>query len=88
MGHPVYILRTNERSHSWNADCTLYLFCITHVDRLFMRFIGVGQQGKVRPSFTNEIKANKLISVFEVFRFDSQEGFLTLIGSGQFCISN
>ena len=54
---------------------------ITHVDKLFMRFIRVGQQGKVRPGLTNEIEADKLIPVFEVFRFDSQVG-------SQFCISN
>ena len=64
------------------VDCTLY------VDRLFTRFIGVGQQGKVSSSLTNEIDADKLIPVSEVFRFDSQVGFLTLIGYGQFCISN
>ena len=57
-----------------HTDCTLYLFDITHVDRLFMRFTDVGQQGKVRPSLTNE--ADKLFPVFKVFRFDSQVGFL------------
>ena len=45
-------------------------------------------QGKVRSILTNEVEADKLFPVFEVFRFDSQVGFLTLIGSGQFCISN
>ena len=63
-------------NHSWNADCTLYLFDITHVNRLFMRFTDVGQQGKVRPSLANEVEADKLFPVFEVFRFDSQVGFL------------
>ena len=53
-----------------------YLFDITHVDRLFMRFTDVGQQGKVRPSLTNEVEADKLFPAFEVFRFDSQVGFL------------
>ena len=53
-----------------------------------MCFIGVEQRGKVRPSRTNEIEADKLIPVSEAFRSDSQVGFLTLIGSGQFCISN
>ena len=43
---------------------------------LFMRFTGVGQQGKVRPSLTNEVEADKLFQVFEAFRFDSQVGFL------------
>ena len=46
----AYILWTNERSHSWNVDYTLYLFDITHVDRLFMHLTDVGHQGKVRPS--------------------------------------
>ena len=41
-----------------------------------MRFIGVEQQGKVNSSLTNEIDADKLIPVSEVFRFDSQVGFL------------
>ena len=41
-----------------------------------MRFTGVGQQGKVRPSLTNEVEAHKLFPVFEAFRFDSQVGFL------------
>ena len=49
---------------------------ITHVDRLFMRFTDVGQQGKVRPSLTNEVEADKLFPVFEVLRLDSQVGFL------------
>ena len=40
-----------------------------------MRFTDVGQQGKVRPSLTNEVEADKLFPVFEVFRFDSQVGF-------------
>ena len=51
-----------------------------------MRFTGVGQQGKVRPTLTNEVEFDKLFLVFEAFRFDSQVGFL--IRSGQFCISN
>ena len=72
------MLWTNEHSHSWNADCTW----------LFMCFTGVGQQGKIRPSLTSEVEANKLFPVSEVFRFNSQVGFLTLIGSCQFCISN
>ena len=55
---------------------TLYLFGITHVDGLFMRFTGVEQQGKVRLSLTNEAGADKLLLVFEAFRFDSQVGFL------------
>ena len=55
---------------------TLYLFDITNVDRLFMRFTDVGQQGKVRPSLKNEVEADKLFPVFEVFRFYSQVGFL------------
>ena len=72
----AFILWPNQRSHSWNADCTLYLFDITHIDRLFMRFTDVGQQGRVRPSLTNEVEADKLFPVSEVFRFDSQVGFL------------
>ena len=48
----------------------------THVDRLFMRFTDVGQQDKVRPSLSNEVEADKLFPVFEVFRFHSQVGFL------------
>ena len=70
------MLWTNERSNGWNADCTLYLFDITNLDRLFMRFTDVGQQGKVRPSLKNEVEADKLFPVFEVFRFYSQVGFL------------
>ena len=66
------------------------MFDITQVDRLFMRFTDVGQQGKVRLSLTNEIEADKLFPVFEVFRYDSQVGFFiaTLIRPGQLCISN
>ena len=41
-----------------------------------MRFTDVGQQGKVRPSLTNEVEADKLFPAFEVFRSDSQVGFL------------
>ena len=54
-----------------------------------MCYTGVGRHGKVRPSLTNEVEADKLFPVFEVFRFDSQVGFfiITLIGSGKFCIS-
>ena len=55
---------------------------------LFMRLIGVGQRDKVRPSLTNETEADKLFPVFEVVRFVSQAGFLTLRVSGQFCVSN
>ena len=33
-------------------------------------------KGKVRPSLTNEIEADMLFPVFEVFRFDSQVGLL------------
>ena len=68
---PVYFGLMN-----WNADCTLYLFDITYVDRLFMRFTDVGQQGKVRPSLKNEVEADKLFPVFEVFRFYSHVVFL------------
>ena len=32
--------------------------------------------GKVRPSLKNEVEADKLFPVFEVFRFYSQVGFL------------
>ena len=32
--------------------------------------------GKVRPSLRNEVEAEKLLPVFEVFRFYSQVGFL------------
>ena len=71
----AYILWTNERSHSWNADYTLYLFDITHADRLFMHFTDVGHQGKVRPRLANEVEVYKLFPVSEVFRFDSQVGF-------------
>ena len=39
-------------------------------------FTDVEQQGKVRPSLTNEVEADKLFPVFEVFRFDSQVSFL------------
>ena len=49
---------------------------LTYVDRLFRRFTDVGQQGKVRPSLRNEVEADKLFPVFEVFRFYSQVGFL------------
>ena len=45
-----------------------------------MRFTGVptgvGQQGKVRPSLTNEVEADTLFPVVEAVRFDSQVGFL------------
>ena len=41
-----------------------------------MRFTDVGQQGNVRPSVTNEVEADNLFPVFEIFRFDSQVGFL------------
>ena len=41
-----------------------------------MRFTDVGQQGKVRPSLRNEVEADKLFPVFEVFRFYNQVGFL------------
>ena len=71
---PIYFGLMNV-PHSWNADCTLYLFDITDVNRLFMRFTDVGQ-GRVRPSLRNEVEADKLVPVFEVFRFDSQVGFL------------
>ena len=44
-----------------------------------MRFTGVptgvGRQGKVRPSLTNEVEADTSFSVFEAFRFDSQVSF-------------
>ena len=40
-----------------------------------MRFTDVGQQGKVRPSLTNEVEADKLFPASEVFRSDSQVGF-------------
>ena len=58
------------------------------VHGLFMCFTGVGQQVKVGPSLKSETEANKLFPVFEAFRFDSQAGLLTLIGSDQFCISD
>ena len=38
--------------------------------------VNVRQQGKVRPSLKNEVEAEKLFPVFEVFRFYSQVGFL------------
>ena len=41
-----------------------------------MHFTDVGQQAKVRPSLKNEVEADKLFPVFEVFRFKSQVGFL------------
>ena len=70
---PIYFGLMNVHTA---GTLTLHLFDITHVDRLFMRFSDVGQQGKVRPSLTNEVEADKLFPVFEVFRFDSQVGFL------------
>ena len=41
-----------------------------------MRFTDVGQQGKVRPSLTNEVEADKLFPASEVLRSDGQVGFL------------
>ena len=73
---PVYYGLMNVHTAGMLADCLLYLFNITHVNRLFMRFTDVGQQGKVWPRLTDEVEADKLFSVFEVFRFDSQVGFL------------
>ena len=55
---PLYFERMNTHTHSWNADCILYFFYITHIDRLFM-FDWFCQRGKVRPSLTNEIEADK-----------------------------
>ena len=49
----------------------------TSIDCLCVSLMSdVGQQGKVRPSLTNDVKADKLFPVSEVFRFDSQVGFL------------
>ena len=75
---PIYSGLTNIRTA---LERRLYIILVRyhHVDGLFMRFTGVptgiGRQGKVRPSLTNEVEADRLFPVFEAFRFDSQVGF-------------
>ena len=72
---PIYFGLTNI--HAAGTLTVHYTFVrFTHVDRLFMGFTDVGQQDKVRPSLMNEVEAEKLFPVFEVFRFHSQVGFL------------
>ena len=64
---PIYFRLMNVHT---TGTLTVHYTCSIIVDKLFMCFIGVGQQGKVWPGLTNEIEADKLIPVFEVFRFD------------------
>ena len=73
---PVYFGLMNV--HTAGTLIVYYTCSISHtsIDCSCMRFIDVGQQGKVRPSLRNEVEADKLLPVFQVFRFYSQVGFL------------
>ena len=71
---PVYSGLMNV--HTAGMLTVHYTCSISPMSILFIRFTDVGQQGKVRPSLKNEVEADKLFPVFEVFRFYSQVGFL------------
>ena len=76
---PIYIGLMNVHTAGTLAVHYTYSISPTSIDCLCVSLMldNKAKTGpKVRPSLTNEVEADKLFPVFEVFRFDSQVGFL------------
>ena len=75
----IYIVLMNVHTAGTLTVHYTYLISPMSIDCLCILLI-LGNKAKtgpkVRPSLTNEVEADKLFPVFEIFRFDSQVGFL------------